>query len=420
MEESPSGKSRSATRGGRPHVVMVIQRFRPYFSGQGVQLEELSRVLVRRGAEVTVVTAVRDGGGPREERKDGVVIRRLRCDLPGRVDSRLRRRLWSPTFALRTFVHLWAARPPIDLVHVHGANDALYAAWAFGALRRVPILFEMTLMGVDDPASIRESKNWFAGLRYAVYRRVTGYVAMSPALARAYREAGLPDRRLRMIPQGVDVERYRPASDRAALRRELGVGPDEPVLVFLGSLVERKGIDLLLAAWLRIHGARPSARLWLVGRDRFEDDPAAEQFLRRCLAAVPPKGLARVRRLGVRDDAERFLQAADVFLFPSRREGFGTAIVEAMACGLPCVVAELPGITDYVFGGETECGVVVPPNDSARLAEAALSLLSRPEWSTAVGVAARERARTHFSIERIAGEYLTWYAELLGGGGVGG
>lgn len=419
MEDSQSVKDRDRHR---LHVVMVIQRFRPYFSGQGVQLEELSKALVRRGVDVTVIAALRGQDAPREERSDGVSIHRLRCDLPGRGDSRLRRRLWSPVFALRTFLHLLGSGAAIDLIHVHGANDALYAAWAFGRLRRVPVLFEMTLMGVDDPPTIRDSKHWFAALRYAIYRRFAGYVAMSPALAEAYGQAGLPKRRLRMIPQGVDVEKYRPADDRAALRRELGAADDEPVLVFLGSLVERKGVDLLLAAWNQIHRARPSARLWLVGRDRFEDDPAAERFLERWLATVSPSALARIRRFGVRGDAERVLQAADAFLFPSRREGFGTAIIEAMACGLSCVVAELRGITDYIFAAppkepsapRADSGLIVPGEDPTALANAALALLSNPARAAIMGAAARERVCERFAMGRIADEYLAWYSELRG------
>src|SRR5262245_49783462 len=176
MEESQSAKPR-----GRSdlHVVMVIQRFRPYFSGQGVQLEELARALVRRGARVSVIAAVRGQDAPRIEERDGVSIRRLRSDLFGSADSGWGRRLWSPTFALRTFFHLLGDRPRPDLIHVHGANDALHSAWALGRLLGVPALFEMTLMGVDDPETVRASKNRFASLRYAVYRRFTGYVAMS-------------------------------------------------------------------------------------------------------------------------------------------------------------------------------------------------------------------------------------------------
>jgi glycosyltransferase involved in cell wall biosynthesis len=329
--------------------------------------------------------------------------------------------LWSPTFALRTLLHLSRSRPRPDLIHVHGANDALHAAWALGRVFGVPTLFEMTLMGVDDPQTVRTSKNRFASLRYAVYRRFRGYVAMSPALAEAYRAAGMPEAKLRMIPQGVDVEKYLPANDRPALRRELGVVDDRPVLVFLGSLIRRKGVDVLLSAWRRIHPAHPAAELWLVGRDRFDDEPAAEQFLNHCLESLPAAALARVRRFGVREDPQRLLQAADVFLFPSRREGFGTAIIEAMACALPCVVAALPGITEYIFtapaAGAAESGVVVPQEDAEALAKAALSLLADPARAAAVGAAARGRVRERFAMERIADEYLAWYGELVGGSG---
>jgi len=139
MEESQSAKPR-----GRSdlHVVMVIQRFRPYFSGQGVQLEELARALVRRGARVTVIAAVRGEDAPNVEHRDGVSIHRLRCDLFGRANSAWSRRLWSPTFALRAFFHLLGSGARPDLIHVHGANDALHAAWALGRLFGVPALFE--------------------------------------------------------------------------------------------------------------------------------------------------------------------------------------------------------------------------------------------------------------------------------------
>jgi glycosyltransferase involved in cell wall biosynthesis len=138
---------------------------------------------------------------------------------------------------------------------------------------------------------------------------------------------------------------------------------------------------------------------------------------------MPPPALARTRRFGVRDDAERFLQGADAFLFPSRREGFGTAIIEAMACGVPCVVAELPGITDFIFAaaaqdpsaarGAVPDGIVVPREDPAALADAALALLSAPDRAVAIGASGRERVLQKFDIERVTEHYLSWYAELL-------
>jgi glycosyltransferase involved in cell wall biosynthesis len=387
---------------------MVIQRFRPYFSGQGVQVEELCKALARRGVESTILTAAcaPDAG---VEEHSGYRIERLRCGPAAPP----RPHLWSPVFAMRALARLWQLRERIDLVHVHALTDALYAARLFGRLRRAPVLFEMTLLGADDPLTVQSTQNLFPRLRYALYRGCDGYVAISPALARRYEEAGLEPKRLRMIPQGVDIERFSPVTDKRELRRRLGLPEEAPLLAFVGSLIERKGIDVLLAAWERVHRARPEARLLLVGRERFPEDPGAERFLERHLGRLDAAAAKHVLRVGVQDRTEAFLQAADAFVFPSRREGFGSAIIEAMACGLPCVVAEIPGITDYIFRASVPGGVVVPQEDPRAVAEAVLALLEDPARASATGRAARERAVEGFALERIAKSYLDFYCELL-------
>lgn len=395
---------------------MLIQRLRPMFSGQGVQVEELCRELARRHRRVTILTAGH-GRQPRWESIDGYRVRRLRADIP--LLSKLLRpgRFRSEIFALKTFVWLLLHGWRTQLIHVHAQSDALYTAWAFSRLRRIPLIFEMTLLGTDDAASFAASPNRFARLRNAIFRRCDGFVAISPALARVYEDARLPPEKLRLIPQGVDTARFAPASDKAALRRQLGIDPHGAVVVFVGSLVERKGIDVLLAAWKQVHDDFADATLALVGVDRFPDDPAAAAFLRRHLEALPDAARQRVMAVGVQDAVEQWLRAADLFAFPSRREGFGTVMIEAMACGLPCVVAELPQITSFIFDGGDPAGVIVPQNDAAALAAGMSDLLGDRQRARALGVAARRRAVECFSIERIADEYLDFYAALATGAG---
>jgi glycosyltransferase involved in cell wall biosynthesis len=315
----------------------------------------------------------------------------------------------------------WRGR--FDLIHVHALTDALYPAWLAARLLRVPIVFEMTLVGSDDPIAVRQSANLLLGPRFAIYKRCDGFVAISAALARRYHQAGLPGHRLRVIPQGVDLARFTPAVDRRVERRMLDLPEDSPLLAFLGSLIERKGIDVLLAAWGRIHAARRNAHLVLIGRDDFSNDPEARSYLERHLAALDSSARANLHRTGVRDDAERYLRAADLFLFPSRREGFGSAIIEAMACGLPCIVAELPGITDLIFGCPTPTalepagdGIVVPQEDPKAIAGAALALLSAPRQATSIGLKARARVEAKFGFDSITAAYLEFYAELLARG----
>ena len=242
---------------GRLRVAMVIQRFRPAFSGQGEQLELLCQVLGGRGLTPTIITC----GNERsitEEQLDGYRVVRLCPAMPLGATFGLGPRARGPAFASRTFGYLSSQRA-FDLVHVHALTDALYTSWLWCRWHRKPLLFEMTLMGADDPVSVMASPNRAAGLRRAIFRRCDGYVAISPALEHKYREAGFPRDRVRVVPQGVDIGRFRPAGDRASVRQQLHLPATGPLLILVGSLIHRKGIDVLLRAWQAIHTASPSA-----------------------------------------------------------------------------------------------------------------------------------------------------------------
>lgn len=393
---------------------MVIQRFRPAFSGQGVQVEELCRALARRGVGSTILAAAPAGDPDSHEHLDGYDVVRL---ASSRVGDRERRHGWTLRFARRAMARLWRHAASTDLYHVHGLTDALYAAWLVGRARRRPLLMEMTLLGDDDPEAVRDSPLRGARLRYAMYRRCDGYVAMSGAFLPGYRRCGMAEDRLRLIPQGVDTDRFRPlsATDRAAARAQLGIPAGAEILVFVGSLVHRKGIDTLLRAWAGIAAERANSHLLLVGPDSFSD-PQSNDDLQSALGALTPAAMARLHRRGRQNDVVAFMQAADVFVFPSRREGFGSVIVEAMACGVPAIVARLPGITDLIFDSDDRAdrhgGVIVEQSDAAALQEAVVQLLGDAPRRARLGAAARARAVARFGFETIIDEYLEWYAYL--------
>lgn len=139
------------------------------------------------------------------------------------------------------------------------------------------------------------------------------------------------------------------------------------------------------------------------------------------MAGLSADVAATVSQIGLRSDPERYLGAADVFALPSRREGFGTAIIEAMACSLPPIVARLEGITDYIFStsvrpqsSSTGDGIVVPQEDPQALAAAVIALLSDRARAIEIGRIARQRALTHFDLHRVvAPAYDAVYAAAL-------
>ena len=329
-------------------IAMIIQRFRPAFSGQGIQVEILTQALARRGIDVSIITAAA-GRDRSVERPEGYSVVRLGADPPRFLPVRWRQRLRGTEFAAQVFSFLESDRS-YDVVHVHASTDALYSSYAWCWWHDTPLMFEMTLLGVDDAQTMLRARHRFAWLRRRIFGRCDGYVAISPALQDRYRAAGLPPSRLRLVPQGVDLRRFSPSQSKVAVREALGLPTDERVIVFVGSLIHRKGIDVLLRAWSEISTARPDAHLVLVGRNQFPDNSSDARFLEEQLAQVPTRGEPRVHQPGVCDDVSRWLQAADLFVFPSRREGFGSVMIEAMACGLPCIVTDQPGITDFIFG----------------------------------------------------------------------
>lgn len=218
-------------------------------------------------------------------------------------------------------------------------------------------------------------------------------------------DEGVAADRLVEIPNGVDVERFRPptAEARAAARAAEGLGDDALAVICVASLSPIKRHADLVDAFAALRTRLPEARLLLVG------DGALGGALHDRVAAL---GLGEVVRfLGVRDDVDRLLGAADVFVLASDSEGMSNAILEAQACGLPTVATRVGGTPQLVL--EAETGRLVPPRDPAALADA-IAACADPGWRRDAGARARARVEREHSIAAMARRYDALYASLLG------
>jgi glycosyltransferase involved in cell wall biosynthesis len=207
-----------------------------------------------------------------------------------------------------------------------------------------------------------------------------------------------------VVPSGVPVRAFRAgAATREAARAALGLPRDAFVVAALGRLVPIKGFDLLVEALPALVAAVPTTRLLVIG-----DGPLRGDVERRAEAL----GLgARLTITGVRADVPAVLPAADVLAAPSRNEGMGRAIVEAMALGVPVVGARVGGIPAVIVDGE--CGRLVEGGNAAALAGALIELAVDERLRTKLGEAATERAEA-FSTEVSAARLLAVYASLAG------
>ncbi len=213
--------------------------------------------------------------------------------------------------------------------------------------------------------------------------------------------------KFRKIYNGVaQIGRWTPVEAMAFRRRER-IPADALVALSVSNFYPYKGHEELVEAAARIVPAFRNVIFLMVGRD--------SGTLEAMRSRVRERGIeGSVRFAGSRTDVPDLLRAADLFVHPSREEGFSNAILEAMAAGLPVVACYVGGNPEAIVDGET--GRLVPPRNAAAFASAVAELLSDPEKRKAMGEAGRHRATERFSLDRMVGEMESPYETLAGGG----
>ncbi|PIE22063.1 MAG: hypothetical protein CSA62_14255 [Planctomycetota bacterium] len=243
-------------------------------------------------------------------------------------------------------------------------------------------------------------KRWL--YRTAVQR----VIVISEAVKEQVLHLGVPEAQVELIHEGVpsaELSALRRPEARAAARAELGIDGDVVLGVTLASLHERKGLDLLIDALSELALAPGQRLLWCVGGQ----GPLLAELQKH--AASKAREGAELRLLG-QVSAQKLLAAADLFCLPSRLEGLGVALLEAMASGLPAVASRVGGMQDSLVDGET--GFFAEPGEVDSLRSALERLLSTPESWRQLGDAAAARAAERFDVQGMCRATERVYQEL--------
>ena len=372
-------------------VAFTTDYYPPHIGG-GVEavVSQVARRLADHGHEVMVLTLGREGW-PAREMLDGVLVRRYPSTrLTGVTGLEL-------TVSLDSFRKMKATIGGFDpdVVNAHHqffttTPPALSAARALG----IPSVLTLHIAGLDD----------FVGWRAAVSRvydttvarrlvaRADALIAVSEAVAAGTKQR--LDQPVRVIPNGVDLEQFRPG-----IAKEEG----DVRFVFVGRLIANKGPDVALEAFQIVNGLAANTRLLFVG-----DGPMLPMLQRSVQAHRLEKA---VEFLGMRDDVDEVLRQADVFVRPSQIEGMPLTILEAMATGLPVVACDVGGVGEVVAHGVT--GLVVAPGSTALVADAMLELMDSTKRH-AMGVAAQRRVRDAYSWDSTTAANLEFFEEVIG------
>lgn len=370
-------------------VLIIAQRFPPHVQhGAERQAATLARALADLGVDVRVQTTRSLRAQRAPDQVLGIQVARMPTLPPP---------LMKPSQAIGGVLACLAGRG-VDVVHAHSLSSTTLGAIVGAAVARLPILVKQSLGGPHgDAAALAASPA--AALARRIVRSASAFAVLDDSIAEELALMGVPRSHMHSVDNGVDVALHRPAEDaeRAALRRACAL-PAGPLAVFVGQLEARKGVPELLEAFERVRSQRPDAHLAIVGGGSLAADVAS--------AAARLPGLLA---LGPRSDVADLLRAADVFVLPSRFEGFANAVLEAMACGLPVVVTR--AVVPPRVGLDDAVGAVVEPT-AAAIAAGITAMLASADLRRACGQRARKLA-LQFRIERVAQDHVTLYRQLM-------
>jgi glycosyltransferase involved in cell wall biosynthesis len=383
-------------------VLFVTGAYYPEISAAAVQCRAVAEALRGRAAFSVLTTAVDPTLAPYET-VDGVLVHRITIDV--------RRRASKAIASVRLVRRMLQARGSHDVIHVHGVSQKNVPVALMARLLRKPLVLTLHTSGQDEPARVRGG----GPLAYWALRTSDLLLCVSPDLEARCR-ADLPERHVRLAPNGVDTTRFRPAAgeERLALQRALGWPGTQPVVLFVGFFSRDKRPDLLFSAWRRLEMAGVRSTLVFVGAKStpyYEIDQTLARGIREEADRTGRSGY--VIFVEPTHEVEACFRAADVFVLPSIREAQPLALLEAMACGLPSIATRLAGATDVLIE-DGRNGRLVPPDDEAALAGALQDMLTNEPAARMMGARARETVIADYDIRRTAERWLSAYATVLG------
>jgi glycosyltransferase involved in cell wall biosynthesis len=368
-------------------IALVTHRF-VRGDGQGRVNYELARAALAAGHSVAMVACEVD---PQLAAQAGArTVRIARARVPSAL-------LQNQLFAWRTSLWLWRHRGEYDLVHVNG-----FVTWARADINTSHFVHAAWLRSPHHTWRVRRDLYGLYQLLYSVlgcwleawsYRHARRVVAVSEQVRQELLASGIPAQRLQVIHNGVDTAEFVPGPGRQASAGRACR------MLFVGDIkTPRKNLDTLLRALVHVEGAVLEVAGGVEGSPypRMAADLGLEQ---------------RVSFLGFRRDVAQLMQAADVFVFPSRYEACSLVLLEAAACGLPVVAARRTGGTEIL---NPQCAVLLADADDAQELAAALNALAAdPQRLERMGREARSVAVRN-SWQVMAAHYLGLYRELSG------
>lgn len=280
----------------------------------------------------------------------------------------------------------------IDLVHV---NDYWWAPLAYLAGKKCGIPVVVHIRQQIEP--VRVKQYWLD--------RPDRLLPVSQDIEGVLHAMAVEPARVQVAYSGIDVNHFCNTEDRDAFRRRFGLKEEQPIIGTVANLAPRKGYEYLIETLVAVKEVYPACCCFIVGE-------GPESYKEQLVQLVNKNKLEpNVVFAGFQENVFEFLNAFDVFVLPSLMEGFGIALLEAMAMSKPIVACKVGGVPEVIEDGVT--GILVPPKDSQSLAMALLKVLRDDQTKTKLGAAAREIVETKFTREAAMKRIQNLYHKVI-------
>lgn len=391
-------------------ICMIVRTYPPRIGGPGIVVQKVSREFVKRGHEVAIVTQMTRGA--REYEVDGGVrIYRTR-----NISDVNEFTFLNLAFGVLSFSRKIFELRDYDVFHAHDISVAGFSGCLMRRIVSKPFVLKYGGDLVYEYLSIRNPKGWdsskgieatveYAGIMGKIIRMVQDsyfktYDVVAPDASSCVKHLTgywkVDVKKIRVLVNGVDTVKFSPKAKR--------FGSKKVRLVTTGRIIETKGIDVLLKA-LTLILKNYNVMLTVVG-----DGPDRARL----------EGIARDLKISDKviftgkvmpDEMPKYLDDADIFVFPSYKETTPNSLLEAMSAGLPCVVCDIDGVREVV--GD-DCAIKVPAGDVSSFAKAMVKLIAEPKMRETIAANARKRIEEAYSWESAIGNYVELYEGLKG------
>ena len=398
-------------------ICIFTETYYPVVGGGETQAQLLAEGLIAQGHSVLILTRRSDVSLKTHEKYGDVDVYRLAPSGGGQLKK------WGLLFS--SIPMLIKLRHHSDLIFVSGYRIIGLPAVLIGRLFRKPVVLKADSQGEMSGAFFESGLKriglshtallfrLFLAVRNSILKKANAFSAISPDIVSEWLSSGVPANRIHLIPNGVDTDRFAPIEppQKSSLREKLNLPQNATIAIFTGRLVSYKGLPLLLRVWKQLGCKHDDALLLLAGAGGL-DIHNCEAELREYVKSV---GLEKkVIFLGEVQNVPEYLQAADMFAFPTENDAFPSSIVEAMACGLPVITTPVGAIKTIVTHRET--GLLVQPGNFEQLYGALDVMLADKALASRLGRAAWQAVQNQYAVGNITRQYLSLFQTTLQSG----